>query len=51
VETEQLLRFMEAADLHPLIDSVYSFDEIHAAFERVQQPDLYGKVVVRMDRS
>ena len=26
VETEQLLRFMEAADLHPVIDSVYPFD-------------------------
>ncbi len=51
VETEQLLRFMEAADLHPLIDSVYPFEDIHAAFERAQQPDLYGKVVVRMDKS
>ena len=51
VETEQLLRFMEAADLHPLIDSVYPFEQIHAAFERAQQPDLYGKVVVRMDKS
>ena len=28
VETEQLLRFMEAADLHPLIDSVYVFEQI-----------------------
>ena len=46
VETEQLLRFMEAADLHPVIDSVYPFEEIHAAFARAQQPDLYGKVLV-----
>jgi NADPH:quinone reductase-like Zn-dependent oxidoreductase len=51
VETEQLLRFMEAADLHPLVDSIYPFEQIHAAFERAQQPDLYGKVVVRMDES
>lgn len=48
VETEQLLRFMEASDLHPVIDSVYPFDQIHAAFERAQQPDLYGKVIVRV---
>ena len=48
VETEQLLRFMEAADVHPLIDSVYPFDQLHAAFERAQQPDLFGKVVVRV---
>ena len=48
LETQQLLHFMEAADLHPLIDSVYPFEQIHAAFERAQQPDLYGKVVVRV---
>ncbi|MEA3183729.1 MAG: hypothetical protein QOJ74_206 [Ilumatobacteraceae bacterium] len=51
VETEQLLRFMEAADLHPVIDSVYPLDQIHAAFERAQQPDLFGKVVVRVGES
>jgi NADPH:quinone reductase-like Zn-dependent oxidoreductase len=51
VETEQLLKFMEAADLHPVIDSVYSFDQIHAGFERAQQPDLFGKVVVRVGQS
>lgn len=48
VETEQMLHFMEAADLHPMIDSVFPFEQIHAAFERAQQPDLYGKVVVRV---
>ena len=31
----------------PLIDPMYPFDEIHAAFERVQ-PDLNGKVIGRM---
>ena len=51
LETVRLLQFMESADLHPLIDSVYPFDQIHAAFERAQQPDLYGKVVLRMDES
>jgi NADPH:quinone reductase-like Zn-dependent oxidoreductase len=51
VETEQLLRFMEAADLHPVIDSVFPLDEVHAAFVRAQHPDLYGKVVVRIGAS
>ena len=51
VETEQLLRFMEAAGIHPVIDSVFPFDRIHAAFERAQHPDLYGKVVIRMGPS
>ncbi|HEY7625427.1 MAG TPA: zinc-binding dehydrogenase [Ilumatobacteraceae bacterium] len=48
VETEQLLRFMEAMRIHPIIDSVYPLDQLHAAFERAQQPDLYGKVIVRV---
>jgi NADPH:quinone reductase-like Zn-dependent oxidoreductase len=48
VETEQLVRFMEAADIHPLVDSVYPLDRVHDAFRRAQEPDLYGKVVVRV---
>ncbi len=51
VETEQLLRFMEANDLHPVVDSVFSLDQIHAAFDRAQQPDLYGKVLIEVSTS
>ena len=51
VETEQLLRFMEAADLHPVIDSVFAFENIHQAFQRAQHPDLFGKVVVQIGGS
>jgi hypothetical protein len=29
-----------------VIDSVFPIEHIHAAFERAQQPDLYGKVLV-----
>jgi NADPH:quinone reductase-like Zn-dependent oxidoreductase len=48
VETGKLLQFMEAADLRPVVDSVFKFDEIHAAFQRAQEPDLFGKVVIRV---
>jgi NADPH:quinone reductase-like Zn-dependent oxidoreductase len=51
VETELLLRFMEAADIHPVVDSIYPLEQIHAAFERAQHPDLFGKVVVRVGES
>ena len=51
VETEQLLRFMAAADLHPVIDSIFPLTDIHVAFERAQLPDLYGKVIVRVSES
>jgi D-arabinose 1-dehydrogenase-like Zn-dependent alcohol dehydrogenase len=47
-ETLQLLRFMQAAALRPVIDSVYPLEQIHAAFERSQAPDLFGNVVVEI---
>ena len=45
-DTVRMLRFMEAARLRPVIDSVYPFERIRDAFERMQHPDLFGNVVV-----
>jgi NADPH:quinone reductase-like Zn-dependent oxidoreductase len=42
----RMLRFMEAASLRPIIDSVFPFDRIRDAFVRMQHPDLFGNVVV-----
>jgi NADPH:quinone reductase-like Zn-dependent oxidoreductase len=42
----RMLRFMEAAHLRPVIDSVYPLERIREAFERMQAPDLFGNVVV-----
>ena len=42
----RMLRFMEAANLRPVIDSVFPFDRIRDAFVRMQHPDLFGNVVV-----
>jgi NADPH:quinone reductase-like Zn-dependent oxidoreductase len=50
-ETLRMLRFMEAAQLRPVIDSVYPFERIREAFLRTQQPDLFGNVVVEIARS
>lgn len=50
-ETLRMLRFMEAAQLRPVIDSVFPFERIHAAFERTTQPDLFGNVVVEIAKS
>ncbi|HEX4352656.1 MAG TPA: zinc-binding dehydrogenase [Polyangiales bacterium] len=47
-ETLRMLRFMEAARLRPVIDSVYPFEAIREAFLRTQQPDLFGNVVVEI---
>lgn len=45
-ETLRMLRFMESAELRPVIDSIYPFERIRDAFVRMQQPDLFGNVVV-----
>jgi NADPH:quinone reductase-like Zn-dependent oxidoreductase len=45
-ETLRMLRFMHAANLRPVIDSVYPFERIRDAFLRTQQPDLFGNVVI-----
>jgi NADPH:quinone reductase-like Zn-dependent oxidoreductase len=45
-DTLLLLRFMEAAGLRPIIDSVFPFERIRDAFVRMQEPDLFGNVVV-----
>jgi NADPH:quinone reductase-like Zn-dependent oxidoreductase len=45
-DTVRMLRFMNAADLRPVIDSVHPLERIRDAFDRIQQPDLFGNVVV-----
>jgi NADPH:quinone reductase-like Zn-dependent oxidoreductase len=37
--------------LKPLVDSVYSFDDVHAAYERIMTSRARGKVVVKVDPS
>ncbi|MFI5307317.1 MAG: zinc-binding dehydrogenase [Polyangiales bacterium] len=50
-ETLRMLRFMRAARLRPVIDSIYPFERIHDALARTQAPDLFGNVVVEIAAS
>jgi NADPH:quinone reductase-like Zn-dependent oxidoreductase len=47
-ETVRMLRFLEATGIRPVIDSVFAFDDLHKAFVRLQEPDVFGKVVVEV---
>jgi NADPH:quinone reductase-like Zn-dependent oxidoreductase len=47
-ETLRMLRFMQASNLRPVIDSVYPLDRIREALARTEQPDLFGNVVVEV---
>jgi NADPH:quinone reductase-like Zn-dependent oxidoreductase len=42
----ELAAFMTRRDIRPVIDSVFSFDEISAAFTRLHNGDAFGKIVI-----
>ncbi|KAB5606646.1 zinc-binding dehydrogenase [Bifidobacterium jacchi] len=42
----RLLRFVEHADLHPVIDSVVPLDDARSAFARVHSGEAFGKVAL-----
>ena len=44
----RLLRFVEHADLHPLIDAVYPLAEAPAAFARMAAGDVFGKLALHV---
>lgn len=44
----RLLRFVERADLHPVIDSVYAFERARDAFARLRDGQVFGNVIIRM---
>lgn len=50
-ETTRMLRFMDSANLRPVIDSTYPLERIREAFERIEAPDLFGNVVVDVAQS
>lgn len=45
-ELERLISFCEAADVHPLIDSVLPMSDARRAFARVLEGEQFGKVVL-----
>ncbi|KAB8287881.1 quinone oxidoreductase [Bifidobacterium ramosum] len=44
----RLLRFVEHADLHPTIDATYALADARAAFAKVMDGDVFGKVVLQV---
>lgn len=44
----RMLRFVEHADLHPVIDATYALADAPAAFGKVLSGDVFGKVVMRV---
>jgi NADPH:quinone reductase-like Zn-dependent oxidoreductase len=45
---EDLLRAMDASKLEPVIDQVFGFAEVRAAYEHLQSGAHFGKVVIRV---
>ncbi|HYG20016.1 MAG TPA: zinc-binding dehydrogenase [Ohtaekwangia sp.] len=45
-----MLDFLESRNLHPVIDKVFGLEQIHEAFERLESPDHFGKIVLNIAR-
>ncbi len=47
-EFDAMFPELAAGRLHPVIDRVFPFDEAVEGFRRLESPELFGKVVVRV---
>ncbi len=47
-EFDAMFQALAAGQLRPVIDRVFPFEEATGAFRRLESPDLFGKVVVRV---
>jgi NADPH:quinone reductase-like Zn-dependent oxidoreductase len=47
VMLEDLLRFMESAQIRPVIDREFAFDEAQLAYEHLKAGRHFGKIVIR----
>jgi NADPH:quinone reductase-like Zn-dependent oxidoreductase len=45
-----MLDFIESRNLKPLVDKVYSLNDIQQAFQRMQQGDQFGKIVIEIGK-
>jgi NADPH:quinone reductase-like Zn-dependent oxidoreductase len=48
MDLEDLVKAIEINNIEPVIDSVYPIDEFRKAFERVEDPNQFGKVVIQI---
>ena len=44
----RLLKFVEHADLHPVIDSAYAIDDARLAFSKIVNGDVFGKIMLHI---
>ena len=44
----RLLKFVEHADLHPVIDSAYAIDDARLAFSKIMNGDVFGKIMLHI---
>ena len=47
-ELEQILPHMVYGRLRPIVDSVYNLKDAHAAHEKLESRDFFGKIVLRV---
>ena len=45
-DLKEVLQLVEAGKLEPVLDKVFSFQEVHQAHERLEQGAQFGKIVL-----
>ncbi|MDP2089327.1 MAG: zinc-binding dehydrogenase [Flavobacteriaceae bacterium] len=48
-EFKKMINLISSQKIHPVIDSVYSAQEINSAFDKMDRGEQFGKIVIKMD--
>ena len=48
---EQVVPWLERGTVRPVVDSVFSFEDVHAAQARMESNEVFGKVILRLECS
>jgi NADPH:quinone reductase len=47
---EQVVPWLERGIVRPVVDSVFSFEDVHAAQARMESNEVFGKVILQLER-
>ena len=48
-EFRKMTDLISSKKIHPVIDSIYSANEINLAFDRMDNGEQFGKIIINMD--
>jgi D-arabinose 1-dehydrogenase-like Zn-dependent alcohol dehydrogenase len=49
-EFKKMIDLIFSQNIHPVIDSIYSTQEVNLAFDKMDKGEQFGKIVINMDK-